>query len=109
MNTDDEQPERTLSADDIVQQENDITEQELEEEEEESDDDDAPMLFVDVNLGPDKQEWIIVYENDTAESLAAEFSERHKLTGTMQQKLVLLLQKEISGLLERIVEEEDTE
>ncbi len=34
-----------------------------------------PMLYVDVNIGPDKSERIIVYEGDSADELALEFCE----------------------------------
>jgi hypothetical protein len=33
-----------------------------------------PLLFVDVNLGPDKTQRIIVYEGDTAKALARKFA-----------------------------------
>lgn len=36
-----------------------------------------PLLFVDVNLGPGRAERIVVYEGDTAEDLADEFTRRH--------------------------------
>lgn len=64
-----------------------------------------PLLFVDVNLGPDRTERIIVYENDTAVELAENFSKVHNLNNLMKQKLVELLGLEISGILERIDEE----
>lgn len=64
-----------------------------------------PLLFVDVNLGPDRTERIIVYENDTAVQLAEKFAKQHNLNNLMKQKLVELLGLEISGILERIDEE----
>ena len=36
-----------------------------------------PLLFVDVNLGPGRADRIVVYEGDTAESLAERFSQEH--------------------------------
>ena len=36
-----------------------------------------PLLFVDVNLGPGRAERIVVYEGDTAEQLAEEFTQKH--------------------------------
>lgn len=36
-----------------------------------------PLLFVDVNLGPGRAERIVVYEGDTAEALAQEFTDKH--------------------------------
>jgi hypothetical protein len=39
----------------------------------------TPLLFVDVNLGGDASERIIVYEGDTARDLALKFCEEHNL------------------------------
>ena len=33
-----------------------------------------PLLFVDVNLGPEKTQRIVVYEGDTSEELAKKFA-----------------------------------
>ena len=59
---------------------------------------DNPLLFVDVNLGPDKAERIVVFEGDTADDLAFRFSQRHDLNEIMTSKLTQLLEAEISGL-----------
>ena len=40
------------------------------DEEEEDDDGQQPLLFVDINLGGDEQERIVVYDGDTANNLA---------------------------------------
>lgn len=64
-----------------------------------------PLLFVDVNLGPGRAERIVVYEGDTAELLAQDFADRHNLDDTLKGKLVILLQDQISGILQRIDEE----
>lgn len=37
----------------------------------------APLLHVDVNLGPSKQERITIYQGETAEQLANEFAFRN--------------------------------
>lgn len=63
-------------------------------------DEESPLLFVDINLGPDKIERIVVYEGEGAEELAAKFSELHNLSKEMEKKLCQLLDNEISGLLE---------
>ena len=42
---------------------------------------------MDVNLGPDKAERIVVYEGDTAEDLAYRFSIRHNLNDIMRGNL----------------------
>lgn len=82
-------------------------EEKLSEEDEGEESEDNPLLFVDVNLGPERSEWIVVYDGDTAEGLAEEFSKKYQLNQTMKQKLIQLLQTEISGLLSRIDEESD--
>jgi len=50
-----------------------------------------PLLYVDVNLGPGKSERIVVYEGDTAESLADKFAINHGLDMNMRGKLASLL------------------
>lgn len=37
----------------------------------------APLLYVDVNLGPNHSERIIVYEGSTPNTLAKDFSKKH--------------------------------
>ena len=41
-------------------------------------------MYVDVNLGPNKAERIIVYEGDTAIDLAQQFARKHNLDEGMQ-------------------------
>ncbi|CAD8121688.1 unnamed protein product [Paramecium sonneborni] len=65
-----------------------------------------PLLFVDVNLGPNKTERIVVYEGDQSMDLAARFAQEHNLDEFMQDKLKELLDYQISGLLTKIDEEE---
>jgi len=60
--------------------------------------DEHPLLFIDVNLGPDKAERIVVFEGDTADDLAIRFSERHNLNGVMKGKLQTLIHYELSSL-----------
>lgn len=77
----------------------DIENQDVEYIENELDDgEDTPLLFVDVNLGPDKAERIVVFEGDTADDLAFRFSQRHNLNDIMRAKLTQLLEAEISCL-----------
>ena len=45
------------------------------------------MLYVDVNLGPGKSERIVVFDGDTAESLAENFTKKHCLDANMKSKL----------------------
>ena len=49
---------------------------------------DNPLLFVDVNLGPDKAERIVVFEGDTADDLADRFAQRHDLNDIMKGNLI---------------------
>lgn len=46
-----------------------------EESQSPSKDEKAPLLYVDVNLGPGKSERIVVCEGDTPEALAEQFGE----------------------------------
>ena len=62
-----------------------------------------------MNLGPEWSEWIVVYDGDTAEGLADDFSWKHNLNQNMKIKLIQLLQNEISGLLSWIDEEEGSD
>ena len=66
-----------------------------------------PLLFVDVNLGPGRAERIVVYEGDTAEELADEFTKKHGLDESLKDKLVKLLENQIAGLLGPVIEGED--
>lgn len=64
-----------------------------------------PMLYVDVNLGNSGTQRIVVFEGDTAEGLAEKFSQEHDIDETMKNKLILMLQQQIAGVLEKIDEE----
>lgn len=68
-----------------------------------------PKLYVDVNVGKNKMERIVVYEGDTAESLANKFCETHKLDRNMYDKLITLLDQQIAGVLPKIVEDDVNE
>ena len=63
------------------------------------------MLYVDVNLGNSGSQRIVVYEGDKAEDLARDFAHKFNLDGSMQQKLAIMLQQQIAGVLEKIDEE----
>ena len=60
---------------------------------------------------PRKQgmERIVVYEGDTAEGLAKEFCEKNGLTEDMEEKLRMLLEQQIAGVLPKIVEDDVNE
>ena len=53
------------------------------------------MLFVDINLGDDQVERIVVYEGNTAAHLAAEFSLKHGLDKDTEEKLRDLIDQQI--------------
>ena len=66
-----------------------------------------PKLYVDVNIGKNGIERIVVYEGDTAESLASDFCVKHNLKPEMKEKLVTLLEAQIAGVLPKIEEGEE--
>jgi F0F1-type ATP synthase delta subunit len=68
-----------------------------------------PKLYVDVNIGKQGMERIIVYEGDTAEGLAKEFCEKNGLNKEMEEKLRMLLEQQIAGVLPKIIEDNANE
>lgn len=66
------------------------------------------MLYVDVNLGSSGSQRIVVYEGDSAEELAAQFAAKFNLDNQMKDKLTMMLQQQIAGVLEKIDEEQAT-
>ena len=72
-------------------------------------DDRDPKLYVDVNIGKNGVERIVVYDGDTADSLAEDFCQKHNLKAEMKEKLVLLLEAQIAGVLPKIDEDEDAD
>ena len=72
-------------------------------------DDREPKLFVDVNVANFGLQRIVVYDGDTVESLVADFVKRCPIDEFMVEKLKLLLQQQMDGVLERIEEDDDQE
>ena len=68
-----------------------------------------PKLYVDVNIGKQGMERIVVYEGDTAESLAREFCIKNELNEEMMGKLQILLDQQIAGVLPKILEDDVNE
>ena len=64
-----------------------------------------PILQIDINLKHGMKKQVLVYEGDTAENLAKEFSEENNLDDKMKKKLEILIQQEIDKLLSKIDEE----
>ena len=62
------------------------------EVEDEDDNELQPLLFVDINLGGDEQERIVVFEGDTAPQLAKNFCIEHNLDDETMEKLQELLE-----------------
>ena len=62
---------------------------------------------MDVNVANFGIKRIIVYEGDTVESLVADFVKRCPIDEFMIEKLKLLLQQQMDGVLERIDEDEE--
>lgn len=54
-------------------------------------------------------ERIIVYEGDTAEGLSREFCLKNGLNQDMEEKLRVLLEQQIAGVLPKIVEDDVNE
>lgn len=54
-------------------------------------------------------ERIIVYEGDTAEGLSREFCLKNGLNKDMEEKLRILLEQQIAGVLPKIVEDDANE
>lgn len=50
-----------------------------------------PNLYVDVNLGKNGTQRIVVFEGDTAEGLANKFATEWNLDDEMKEKLTLML------------------
>lgn len=66
-----------------------------------------PKLYVDVNVANYGLQRIIVYEGDTVDSLVTDFTKRCPIDEFMIEKLKLLLQQQIDGVLERIDEDQE--
>ena len=62
---------------------------------------------MDINLGGDEQERIVVYEGDTAVNLATIFCQEHNLDEETQEKLEELLDQQMAGVLPKIDENSD--
>lgn len=66
------------------------------------------MLFVDVNLGPNDQRRIVVYEGDDARQLAENFCHENDLDEDTLNKLEMLLLQQIAAVLTKISEDEES-
>ena len=68
-----------------------------------------PKLYVEVNISKNCIEQIVVYEGDTAESLAENFCKKYNLDDTMKEKLKIRLEHQINSVLHKIHENEEDE
>ena len=64
---------------------------------------------MDVNVANFGLQRIVVYDGDTVDSLVADFVKRCPIDEFMIEKLKLLLQQQMDGVLERIDEDEPLE
>lgn len=71
--------------------------------------DDYPVLYVDINLGKNRVERLMVYENEDPVEVAQVFATRTGINEKMKVKLEEMLKEQLAGLLSRINEEEDDE
>ena len=77
-------------------------------EQNKSESEEAPLLFVDVNLGPNDQRRIVVYEGDDARQLAQNFCQENDLDEETLDKLEMLLLQQIAAVLTKISEDEES-
>ena len=92
-----------------LDQEPEIEPEEQEEIEGEGEGDNFPILFLDVNLGKDKVERLVIYDGDDPYAVADEFCARYALEDKKKRKLAKVIKKQLDSLLTRIDEDEDEE
>ena len=68
-----------------------------------------PILFLDVNLGKDRVERLVVYDGDDPIQVANEFCTKNNLDERKRRKLAKVIKKQLDSLLTRIDEDEDEE
>ena len=73
------QQQQLIDSNQQAEEEDALYGAEDDEEEDDFDDSNPPLLFVDVNLGANEQQRIVVYEGDTANDLAEKFCQEHDL------------------------------
>ena len=79
------------------------------QEECEGEDENFPILFLDVNLGKDRVERLVIYDGDDPFQVAEEFCKTNGLEPRKQKKLAKVIKKQLDSLLTRIDEDEDEE
>ncbi|CDW86302.1 UNKNOWN [Stylonychia lemnae] len=62
----------------------------------------TPLLYVDINLGENQNERIIVFQGDSPTSLAQEFSLKNGIDGETQKKLEILLRSQIEKVKQKL-------
>ncbi|CAI2374770.1 unnamed protein product [Moneuplotes crassus] len=78
-------------------------------EEEEDSEENYPILFLDVNLGKDKVERLVIFDGDDPQTVAEEFCQKNGLEEKKRKKLAKVIKKQLDSLLTRIDEDEDEE
>lgn len=75
----------------------------------EGEDDNFPILFLDVNLGKDRVERLVIYDGDDPFQVAEDFCNKNGLEEKKKRKLAKVIKKQLDSLLTRIEEDEDEE
>jgi hypothetical protein len=75
----------------------------------ETDEENFPILFLDVNLGKDRVERLVIYDGDDPFAVADDFCAKHCLEDKKKKKLAKVIKKQLDSLLTRIDEDEDEE
>lgn len=78
-------------------------------EEEQSADGQLPLLFVDVNLGQNQMQRIILHEGEDPIEVAKQFARDNNLDVNMENKLIELLNQQAKGVLSKIDEDDEDE
>eukprot|EP00347_Sterkiella_histriomuscorum_P010238 403377062 len=65
-----------------------------------------PLLFLDVNLGNDKMQRIIINEGDNVQFIVDQFCNKHKLNPKKRGKLLKAIESQLAGHLHCIQEED---
>jgi len=66
----------------------------------------VPVLFLEVNLGKNQHERLIIYEGDVPELVVIMFARCHKLTAEKQRKLMAVVNDQLKSILPSITEDQ---
>lgn len=74
---------------------------------EDESEEEQPLLYVDVNLGPEGNQRIVMYEGDDPNDVARKFADQYDLDQEMEERLQSLLKEQIQNVLGKIEEGEE--